>query len=103
MALYSKMSKSELTAEMETLQEQGQKAYDDEAWSQYEVLMQKWYLAKSYQIIDDFKIKIGATYRLAEEYDRITVTSQVGVMAWGIKESNATEVAVPIAMLSENE
>lgn len=103
MALYSQMSKSELDTEMETLQVQGQTAYDNEAWSEYEVLMQKWYLAKSYQIIDDVKIQMGKTYRLAEEYDRITVTSQVGVMAWGTKESDATEIAVPIAMLSEDE
>lgn len=100
MPLYSEMSSTELEATLSSLRDQGQIAYDAQNWSHYEVLMKKWYLAKSYLLLPAAQIDIGKTYRLTEEHDRITVTQLVGVMAWGIKESTATEVAVPIAMLS---
>jgi hypothetical protein len=103
MPLYSQMSTDKLQQELNQLQEQGQRAYDTENWSEYEVLMKKWYLAKSYQILPFTKIEIGRTYRLAEEYDRITVSKLEGVMAWGIRESTAVEFAVPIAMLQEQD
>jgi hypothetical protein len=99
--LYSDMTKEQLEREMKSLQERGQKAYDAENWSEYEVLMTKWYLAKSYLILPNHRIQVGRTYKLAEEYDRLTVSRIEGVMAWGIKESTATEAAVPIAMLEE--
>lgn len=102
MPLLSQMTATELQAEMNTLQDQGQSAHDNADWSQYEVFMKKWYLAKSYLMRADTHIEIGKTYRLAEEYDRITVTEVVGVMAWGTQESTLEEIAVPIAMLSSD-
>lgn len=99
MPLYSQMTKQELENEMETLRIQGQRAHDEENWSEYEVLMTKWYLAKSYLIFPNHQIEVGKTYTLAEEFDRLTVTHFDGVMAWGIRESTAQEASVPIAML----
>jgi hypothetical protein len=103
MPLYSQMTPEELQTEMDTLQTTGQRAHDTENWSEYEVVMKKWYLAKSYLILPTAEIQIGRTYRLAEEYDRITVSKLEGVMAWGIRESTTLESAVPIAMLVEKD
>lgn len=103
MPLFSQMSPSELEHEMAVLRQQGQAAYDKEDWSQYEVHMKKWYLAKSYLVRDAVTIEIGKTYNLIEEYDRITVTDVVGVMAWGTRESTLEEIALPIAMLTTEE
>lgn len=103
MPLYSQMTAEQLEHEMKQLQEQGQKAYDNEMWNEYEVHMKKWYLAESYLLKDTVQIEIGKTYRLAEEYDRLTVTHLEGVMAWGIRESTAEEAAIPIAMLEERD
>ncbi|MCF8565259.1 YfhH family protein [Alicyclobacillus tolerans] len=100
MALYSDMTPDELQRELDKLRDQGQAAYDNENWQEYEVLMTKWYLAKSYQIKPAAHIEIGRTYRLAEEYDQFTVTDVRGVMAWGTLASNAQQKAVPIAMLA---
>lgn len=100
--LYSDMTPEQLQREMKDLQQQGQRAYDEENWSQYEVLMQKWYLAKSYLIEPEADIRIGATYRLAEAYDQFTVAKVKGVMAWGTRMSDGAEIAVPIAMLEKD-
>lgn len=99
--LYSEMTKSELQREMKTLQQLGQTAYDQQNWSEYEVHMTKWYLAKSYDMMPDHDIEIGHTYRIAEEYDRFTVTGFEGVMAWGIRESSAETDALPISRLEK--
>jgi hypothetical protein len=100
--LYSDMTPEQLQREMDELKRQGQRAFDEENWSQYEVLMQKWYLAKSYQILPEAKIVSGRTYRLAEAYDQLTVTEVKGVMAWGVRMSDGQEIAVPIAMLVQD-
>ncbi|QQE80330.1 DUF1811 family protein [Alicyclobacillus sp. SO9] len=99
--LYSDMTPSHLENEMKQLQQQGQRAYDEANWSEYEINMHKWYLAKSYLIQDNVHLKIGRTYSLAEAHDRLTVNKLKGIMAWGIRESDAEEIAVPIAMLEE--
>ena len=103
MTLYSEMTRDRLERELKQLQELGQKAFDEQHWSEYEVHMKKWYLAHSYLIKDTVQIQLGRTYRIAEEHDRITVTRLEGVMAWGIRESTARETAVPIAMLEEKD
>ncbi len=96
---FSEMTSEQLQMEMDKLQSDGQRAHDEGRWSEYNVLMTKWYLAKSYLNRGTIKLEIGRMYDLAEEYDRLTVTKLVGVMAWGIRESTAAEDAVPIAML----
>jgi len=103
MPLYSEMTADELSVEMKRLQQLGQAAYDGEAWSEYEVLMTKWYLAKSYEILPTVKIEIGRTYRIAEAYDRLTVDFLEGVMAWGTRESTSETDSLPIAMLEPND
>jgi hypothetical protein len=98
--LYSEMTPEQLQREMDKLRDQGQQAFDEKRWSEYEVLMTKWYLAKSYLLQSSLQIEIGHTYQLAEAPDeRLTVTKVKGVMAWGVRESDGKEVAVPIAML----
>ncbi|MCL6515734.1 DUF1811 family protein [Alicyclobacillus sp.] len=99
MPLYSEMTKEQLEREMAKLQQEGQQAYDEQDWPRYAVAMQKWYLAKSYLIQDQVRIELGRTYDLAEEPDRLTITRVNGVMAWGIRMSDGTEIAVPLAML----
>ncbi|GMA62296.1 YfhH family protein [Alicyclobacillus fastidiosus] len=99
--LYSDMTKEQLQAEMKELQQKGQRAFDEENWTEYEVYMTKWYLAKSYEILPSAHIEIGRTYRIAEEYDRLTVTGLEGVMAWGIRQSSGETTAIPIARLDE--
>lgn len=99
--LYSDMTKEQLDVEMEELQRKGQRAFDEENWTEYEVHMAKWYLAKSYEMLPTAKIDIGRTYRIAEEYDRLTITALEGIMAWGIRESSAETAAIPIAKLDE--
>ncbi len=101
MALYSEMTPDELKTEMKKLQELGQSAFDSENWSDYEVQMTKWYLAKSYEILPTVQIEIGKTYRIADDYDRLTVTGLEGAMAWGIRESDAESVSIPLARLDE--
>lgn len=96
---FSDMTKTQLEREMDKLQTEGQRAYDEARWSEYNVLMTKWYLAKSYLMLPATKMDIGRMYDLAEEYDRLTVTRLEGVMAWGIRESSGEETAIPIAML----
>ena len=100
MALYSEMTSEELETQLEKLRDQGQKAFDEQNWQEYQVLMTKWYLTKSYLIRDKAEIEIGRSYRLTEEYDQLTVSKIEGVMAWGILMSNGKEKAVPIAMLT---
>ncbi|RIV28755.1 DUF1811 family protein [Alicyclobacillaceae bacterium I2511] len=99
--LLSDMTKGQLQREMDQVRDKGQAAYDAQNWIEYEVLMKRWYLAKSYLIHDSFQVQIGRTYALTEELDRLTVRELRGVMAWGIRESTAHESAVPIAMLLE--
>lgn len=101
--LYSEMTKEQLQRELKELQKQGQRAFDEENWSEYEVHMTKWYLAKSYEMLPDSHIEVGRMYRIAEEYDRLTVTGQEGVMAWGIRQSNGESAAIPIAQLDEDD
>ncbi|GMA49507.1 hypothetical protein GCM10025857_08640 [Alicyclobacillus contaminans] len=96
---YSQMTPEELQAEMKSLQQLGQEAFDNARWSEYEVHMKKWYLAKSYLIRDTVHIELGRSYRIAEEDDHLTVSHLEGVMAWGTRASNAASAAVPIAML----
>lgn len=103
MALYSEMTREELQMELDKLRDQGQKAFDEENWPEYEVLMTKWYLAKSYLIRPTANIEIGRSYRLTEELDQLTVSKLEGVMAWGILMSNGREKAVPLAMLAAHE
>ena len=101
MPLYSEMTPEELKEEMKELQKLGQRAFDMENWSDYEIHMTKWYLAKSYEILPTVKIEIGRTYRIADDYDRLTVTGLEGAMAWGVRESTAESVSIPIARLDE--
>lgn len=103
MALYSEMTREVLQMELDKLRDQGQKAFDEENWPEYEVLMTKWYLAKSYLIRPTANIEIGRSYRLTEEYDQLTVSKLEGVMAWGILMSTGMEKAIPLAMLDEHE
>jgi hypothetical protein len=98
---YSEMTPEELQEEMKKLQEQGRQAFAEQRWSEYEICMTKWYLAKSYLIRDTVDIEIGRTYHIAEENDKLTVRHLAGVMAWGIRESTSEEAAVPIAMLED--
>lgn len=93
------MTDATLQQTMDNLQAEGQQAYDAQRWSEYNVLMTKWYLAKSYLTTQTTSVEIGRMYDLAEAYDRLTVTKLEGVMAWGIRESTLEETAVPIAML----
>lgn len=95
------MAPEELEIEMRELQSKGQAAFDAQNWSEYEVLMKKWYLAKSYLIQDSLHVQIGKTYGLTEEEDTITITKLEGVMAWGRRASTGIETAVPIAMLTD--
>ncbi|MCL6599098.1 MAG: YfhH family protein [Alicyclobacillus macrosporangiidus] len=99
MPRYSEMTPAQLEREMEQLQQEGRQAFDRQDWSRYAVAMQKWYLAKSYLIRDQIRIEPGRVYDLAEEPDRLTVTRVEGVMAWGIRFSDGSETAVPLAML----
>jgi hypothetical protein len=101
MPLYSEMTPEELKEEMKELQKLGQRAYDMENWSDYEIHMTKWYLAKSYEMLPTAKIEIGRTYRIADDYDRLTVTGLEGAMAWGVRESTAESVSIPLARLDE--
>lgn len=99
--MFSDMSPEQLQTEMDKLRDQGQAAFDEQRWSEYEVLMKRWYLAKSYFIVNTFHPEIGKTYDLTEEHDTITVTKTKGVMAWGIRASTGMEAAVPLAMLAD--
>jgi hypothetical protein len=99
--LYSEMTPEQLQREMDKLRDQGQKAFDEKNWSEYQVLMTRWYLAKSYLIQPTAKIEMGKVYRLTEAEDTLRVTHRKGVMAWGIRTSDGQEIAVPIAMLAE--
>lgn len=103
MKLYSQMSREELVSEMNQLRDAGQHAFDTAAWSEYEVLMKKWYIAKSYLELSSFQLQTGHRYRLTEETDYLTASHQVGIMVWGIRESTGEELSVPLAMLTEPE
>ena len=68
------VSPEELQDEMDKLQRLGQIAYDKEDWGMYNVYMTKWYLAKSFEMLPTVEIIIGKTYRIADDYDRLTIT-----------------------------
>jgi hypothetical protein len=99
MPLYSDMTEEQLSREMKELQEQGRRAFERERWSEYEVVMHKWYLARSYQLQDTMQLEMGKTYDLIESPDQLTLTKRKGVMAWGLRVSDGEEIAVPLAML----
>lgn len=100
---YGDMTNDELQRKMKELQARGRAAMEAENWSEYEVSMTNWYLAKSYEMLPTANIQIGRTYRLAEEYDRFTVDFLEGIMAWGMRESTMETDAVPIAMLDPDD
>lgn len=99
MPLYSDMTSEQLEREMKELQVEGQRAFERERWSEYEVVMHKWYLAKSYLVQDKIQLEIGKTYELIESPDQLTFTKREGVMAWGLRMTDGEEFAVPLAML----
>lgn len=98
MRLYSQMTLAELQEEMERLRIQAdekKKAGDE---SQFAILQQKYFMAKSYYVgIDEFRI--GRQYRVLDHDQPFTIEYFNGVFAWGRFPDAHEPVGFPVGML----
>jgi hypothetical protein len=96
--LYSQMTLAELQEEMERLRlaaEEKKQAGDE---SQYAVLQQKFFLAKSYYI-GTGEFRIGGTYRVFGHDEPFTIDYFNGVFAWGKFPGSPEPTGFPVGML----
>jgi hypothetical protein len=96
--LFSQMTLAELQLEMERLRiqaEEKKKAGDE---SQFAILQQKFFLAKSYYIGTD-EFRIGRQYRVFGHDQPFTIEYFNGVFAWGRFPDSSEAVGFPVGML----
>ncbi len=96
--LLSEMSREELVTEMVWCQDEGKKVLEDGLTNQYQVLEQRYSLAKSY-LMDPNDIDLHATYGLQNNTNLFIVNHLRGVFAYGKVLGEAEERGYPIGML----
>ncbi|KQL44524.1 YfhH family protein [Brevibacillus choshinensis] len=100
MRLYSQMTLAELQEEMERLRTQAEekkKAGDD---SQFGIIQQKYFMAKSYYLGTD-EFRIGGKYSVPEHDQPFTIDYFNGVFAWGRFPHSDEQTGFPIGMLED--
>lgn len=94
------MTLAELQEEMERLRlqaEEKKKAGDE---SQFAILQQKYFMAKSYYLGTE-EFRIGGTYSVADHDEPFTIDYFNGVFAWGRFPSSTEPTGFPVGMLED--
>jgi hypothetical protein len=96
--LYSQMTLAELQQEMERLLMQAEEKKKSGDESQFAILQQKYFMAKSYYI-GTGEFRIGRQYRVFGHDQPFTIEYFNGVFAWGRFPDSAEPVGFPVGML----
>ncbi|WP_214721546.1 DUF1811 family protein [Exiguobacterium sp. s192] len=98
----SQLSKYELEMLATKLNEQKRKAEQHGNMSEVEVIIRKIAIAQSY-LVDASRFETGRFYRIDGEEARFELHFVNGVMGWGHFEGTVNEVAIPLALIQEEE
>jgi hypothetical protein len=98
MRLYSQMTLAELQLEMERLRKEAEEKQKAGDLVQFEILQQKFFMAKSYFIgTNDFRV--GRSYQVFGYEAPFTIDYFNGVFAWGRFPGSEEQVGFPVGML----
>lgn len=100
MRLLSQMTMAELQQEMEKLRQEMEEKKKAGNATQFAILQQKFFIAKSYYLGTD-EFRIGKKYRVFEHDQPFTIEYFNGVFAWGRFPDSAEETGFPVGMLEE--
>jgi len=100
MRLFSQMTLAELQEEMERLRKLIEESKQSSNHPQYQILEQKFFMAKSY-FIGTEPFFIGKTYRVHGFDQPFTIDYFNGVFAWGRFPASDEQVGYPVGMLEE--
>lgn len=100
MRLYSQMTLAELQEEMERLRLQAEKKKEAGDSSQFGIIQQRYFMAKSYYLgMDEFRI--GGKYSVPEYDHPFTIDYFNGVFAWGRFPGSEEQTGFPVGMLED--
>lgn len=98
---YSLMSQQELMAEIAELKVKAQKAEQMGMVNEYAVHERKMTMAQAY-MMDPSSFKSGETYEIRDaENETFKIKYMNGVFAWGFRNNDTQEEALPISMLGK--
>jgi hypothetical protein len=100
MRLMSQMTLAELQQEMETLRQQMEEKEKSGDKTQFAILQQKFYMAKSYYLGTD-EFRIGKRYRVVDHEQPFTIEYFNGVFAWGRFPDSTEPTGFPVGMLED--
>jgi len=100
MRLMSQMTLAELQQEMESLRQQMEEKKRAGDQTQYNIVRQKFFMAKSYYLGTD-EFRIGKRYRVADLDQPFTIDYFNGVFAWGRFPDSTEPTGFPVGMLEE--
>ncbi|MFY0544299.1 DUF1811 family protein [Brevibacillus sp. H7] len=100
MRLLSQMTLAELQEEMERLRQQAEEKKKAGDETQFAILQQKFFMAKSYYLGTD-GFRIGKQYRVYEHDQPFTIEYFNGVFAWGRFPDSTEAIGFPVGMLEE--
>ncbi len=100
MRLLSQMTLAELQEEMERLRQQMEETKQSGNHTQYQIVQQKFFMAKSYFLGTD-PFFPGKSYRVDGYDEPFTIDYFNGVFAWGRFPQSAEQVGFPVGMLEE--
>jgi len=96
--LYSQMTLAELQEEMERLRLEAEAKKKLGDTSQFGIIQQKYFMAKSYYVGTD-EYRIGGKYSVPEYDQPFTIDYFNGVFAWGRFPDSDEQTGFPIGML----
>ncbi|WP_096187910.1 YfhH family protein [Evansella halocellulosilytica] len=100
---YSQMTKEELTEEIAELKVKAQKAEQMGMVNEYAVHERKMTMAKAY-MMDPEEFNVGATYDIiGSSGETFTIAYMNGIFAWGKRNDNREEEALPISLLGDKQ
>lgn len=100
MRLFSQMTLAELQEEMERLRQQMEETKQSGNHTQFQIMEQKFFLAKSYFLGTD-PFFLGRSYRVHGHEQLFTIDYFNGVFAWGRFPGSTGQVGFPVGMLGE--
>ncbi|MFD2371440.1 YfhH family protein [Brevibacillus sp. GCM10020057] len=100
MRLYSQMTLAELQEEMERLRLQAEEKKNAGDESQFSIIQQKYFMAKSYYLGTD-EFRIGGKYSVPEHDQPFTIDYFNGVFAWGRFPGSEEQTGFPVGMLED--
>lgn len=98
MRLYSQMTLAELQEEMELLHQQAEEKKKSGDDSQFAIIQQKYFMAKSYYL-GTHEFRIGGKYSVADYDQPFTIEYFNGVFAWGRFPDSDEPTGFPVGML----